>query len=309
MTTNRLAAFLVLLTCAGLIAWSRPRLSDAMEAVTTGQDVYVLPPPRVLEIGSLGYRSALADYLWAHVLVTQGLRMGEKRPFAAIASYLEAVNHLDPDFREPYRLADSLMSFQIGDPDRADSVRKARVVLERGLRRFPYDSELWLNYGQFLAYIGVGMLPEGSEERKSWREDGARALVRAGELGGDEATSLRAMSAATILNRQGEVEAAILFLERLHAVAADDAVREDVGRRLTVLRQGRQASRDFALSQAYDALWRDSLPFAPRARLSILGPPVHVWACSGPQARPGAQCIRDWPSWAESALRKEGAAP
>jgi hypothetical protein len=289
------------------VTWARPRLARVVQVVKVRSDVYSLPPPPVLGRASLGYRSALADYLWAHVLVTQGLRMGEKRPFSEVALYLDVINYLDPDFREPYRLADSIMSFQIGDPDRVESVRQARIVLERGLVQFPYDAELWLNYGQFLAYIAPGSLPVDAEEKTDWQEAGARALVRAGELGGDGATLYKAMSAAAILNRQGEVEAAIQFLERLYAVADDEEVREDVGRRLQALRQGRQESRDFELSQAFDSVWRDDLPFAPRAMLSVLGPPYNAWECAG---RPSRNfCKKDWRSWSDRIPLGSGARP
>ncbi|HQK20865.1 MAG TPA: HAT repeat-containing protein, partial [Polyangiaceae bacterium] len=154
MTSRSLLIGLVLLACAVMIGLSRPRLVEWLSQAKETSDVYVLPPPTVLARASLGYRAAVADYLWAHVLVTQGLRMGAKRPFQEVGQYLDAINHLDPAYREPYRLADSLLSHQAGDSDRAQSVRRARQILERGLIQFPYDAELWLNYGQFLAYIG-----------------------------------------------------------------------------------------------------------------------------------------------------------
>ena len=291
------------------VVWTRPRLAQVAQGVKARSDVYALPPPSVLGRASLGYRAALADYLWAHVLVTQGLRMGEKRPFSEVALFLDAINYLDPQFREPYRLADSIMSFQVGDPDRAASVRQARIVLERGLVQFPYDAELWLNYGQFLAYIAPGSLPADAEERAEWQEVGAKALIRAGELAGDESTVYKAMSAAAILNRQGEVDAAIQFLERLYAVADDEAVREDVGQRLQALRQGRRESRGFELSQAFDSVWRQDLPFARRTLLSVLGPPTDPWRCVGPECRRGEPCRNNWKSWSESVPRGRGAVP
>ncbi len=308
MTRGPAGLLIAILMAVLAVAWTRPRLAHVAQEVKVRSDVYALPPPSVLGRASLGYRAALADYLWAHVLVTQGLRMGEKRPFSEVALYLEAINYLDPQFREPYRLADSIMSFQIGDPDRAASVRQAREVLERGLAQFPYDAELWLNYGQFLAYIAPGSVPVDAEERVEWQAAGAKALVRAGELAGDDATAYKAMSAATILNRQGEVDAAIQFLERLYAVADNEEVREDVGQRLQALRQGRQESRDFELSQAFDSLWRQDLPFARRTLLSVLGPPTDPWRCAG-SAREQEACNVNWRSWSESVPRGRGAAP
>ncbi len=165
-------ACFVLVLAAVLVGWTRPWLFDNEQAVKEGSAVYTLPSPPVLERMSLGYRAALADYLWAHLLVTQGLRMGERRPFPEMGDYLDAINHLAPRFREPYRLADSIMPFQMRDPDREATLVRLRGMLERGLRTFPLDAELWLNYGQFLAYIGPGSLKD-ADKRQEWREAGA----------------------------------------------------------------------------------------------------------------------------------------
>ncbi len=283
MTSRSLLIGLVLLACAVMIGLSRPRLVEWLSQAKETSDVYVLPPPTVLARASLGYRAAVADYLWAHVLVTQGLRMGAKRPFQEVGQYLDAINHLDPAYREPYRLADSLLSHQAGDSDRAQSVRRARQILERGLIQFPYDAELWLNYGQFLAYIGPGALQFDSEEWHAWRNEGAKAIVRAGELGAsDEAMVFRSMSATTILNKAGEVDAAIRFLERLYTATDNEEARDDILRSLESLRAGKAASRDFELAKKFDSLWRADLPFASRVMLSVLGPPVDAWKCAGP---------------------------
>jgi hypothetical protein len=305
MIPRTLAVLLVLAVCGMAIAWSRPRLTQTMSKAKERSVVYVLPPPPVLARASLGYRAALADYLWAHVLVTQGLRMGAKRPFKEVGQYLDAINHLDPHFRDPYRLTDSLLSYQVRDPDRAESVRRARQILERGLQHFPYDAELWLNYGQFLAYIGPGALPKETGEWDVWRADGAKALVRAGELGAaDEGLAFRSMSAAAMLNKAGEEDAAIRFLERLYSATENEEAREDILKRLVRLRAGRTASREFELSRNFNKLWQRDVPFAPRRTLSVLGPPVDPWACAGqPAASPELLCDRTWTAWSDHTLR------
>ncbi|MCL2824613.1 MAG: hypothetical protein FWD57_11530 [Polyangiaceae bacterium] len=323
MMKGWIVAVLATAISVATIAGTRPTLWSTANKVKESSNVYPLPPPNVLVAASFGYRAALADYLWAHVLVTQGLRMSEKRAFSELPQYYEAINALDPRFREPYRLADSLLTLQINDPDRAASAREARRVLERGIAEFPYDSELHLIYGQFLAYLGPGDLPEGSDEVAQWQAAGAQALIRAGELSSDEATAFKAISAASMLVRQGEQDAAISFLERLYMVADDEEVREDVGRRLSNLRMGKQASLDYELSKEFDSLWRSELPFAPRAWLSLLGPPRDGWKCSGPMSSGpmssgpmssgpmsnsrDSTCFVDWQSWSRHALRQRGA--
>lgn len=302
---NRVAAIAVLLACAVTIAFVRPVLFERAAVVKAKSGVYTLPPPRILEIATLGYRAAVADYLWAHVLVTQGLRMNERRPFPELDKYLDAINHLDPQFREPYRLTDSLMSFQIGDRDRKASVLRAKEIMERGLRNRPHDAELWLNYGQFVAYIAPGLLDADDPLRDVFRAEGARALMRAGEMGGfDESIMYRSMSAAAILSRSGERDAAIRFLERLHAMTEDEQVQQEILGKLNGLRKSRRASRDFELASAFDELWRTDLPFAPRTRLSVLGPPIDAWRCAGPTSSRASDAVcHGWRDWSEHVAR------
>lgn len=300
MTTLRVRIIhLALLgVCALAIGWARPRLARDANHVKEKSDVYPLPPASVLRILSLGYQDALADYLWAHVLVTQGLRTGERRPFDHVEQYMDAINTLAPKFREPYRLADTVFVMQMNDPDRAQSARSARRILERGVRELPYDAELWLNYGQYLAYLAPSSLSD-PDERKEWRETGARALAKVPDLAGrDENLLARSMSAATLLNRHGEREAAIRFLDRAYSMTESEESRVDIQKRLEILLRGRQASQQVAFAKAFDASWRQRLPFGPRAMLSVLGPPVDTWNCAGPgqqSARP--QCQRDWSAW------------
>ena len=80
-TGQRAIALAILCLCGLVIAFARPRLFIAEARVKERSDAYALPPSNVLPAVSLGYRDALADMIWAHVLVTQGLRFGEKRAF------------------------------------------------------------------------------------------------------------------------------------------------------------------------------------------------------------------------------------
>ena len=303
----------MLVLSVAAIATTRPRLGQAVNLAKEQAAVYRLPPPNVLAHAALGYRAAVADYLWAHVLVTQGLRMEDRRPFTEVVQYLDAINYLEPRFREPYRFVDSLLSFQVNDPDRQASIREARRIMERGLAQFPYDSEQYLNYGRFLSYLGPGHLPEDTEERNEWLRTGAKAIARAGELSSDELSAFKAVSAATALKRVGEEDAAISFLERLYTVTDNDEVREDIVQRLRGLWQGRQASLDFELSREFDTVWRQDLPFAPRSWLSLLGPPHETWKCAGPRrdrrSRADDACINSWSTWSEHVLRQRELEP
>jgi hypothetical protein len=249
--------------------------------------------PRV----SMGYRQALADLIWTHVLVTQGLRSQEKRPFNHLVEYLAGINTLDPTFRDPYKYADTLLTFQVNDPDKVQNVRAARVILEKGLRELPNDAELWVNYGEFLAYTGPGALPDAAEQDQ-WRADGAAALMHAGQLGAkDELLLWHSVAAVGLLaDKEREREALIHFLERVLALTEDPELREHVERQLRVLAANREESRVVRWHKAFEDVWR-GLSFVTRTQLRVIGPSRDVWRCAG---RSDDDCARDWVAWGRS---------
>src|ERR1039457_3859923 len=147
------------------------------------RDIYALPSPRQAVAFSLGYRSAMAELIFAHLLVESGLHLQEHRRFDTLDAYLETVIALDPKFATPYHLADTLLTFQ-ADPASLKDFKQARGILETGMRELPFDQELHLTAGQFLAYLAAPRIEEfaGKTEAEQWRIAGARALARSCEL-------------------------------------------------------------------------------------------------------------------------------
>jgi hypothetical protein len=296
---DRLRDLLVIAGCCIAISIARPRLATTASHVKERYDSYLLPPTHMLVQASMGYRQALADLIWADVLVTQGLRTSQRRPFDHLARYLEAISTLDPKFREPYKYADSLLTSQVNDPDKNGSLLAARGHLERGLQAFPTDAELWLNYGEFLAYVGPGVI-EDREEQARWRADGAAALIHAGELGSKDENLMWHTIAAVGLLREKEAErgALIRFLERVYAMTEDEELREDVLNKLRVLGKDQEESRDIQRQRAFDGLWR-KMPFINRTQLRIIGPMPDTWDCAGALTsnQRTDRCLRDWSAW------------
>jgi hypothetical protein len=299
MKLSSFVAPLLIFFGIGIVAASRGRVGPMATKVKENSDAYSLPPPEVLNYASLGYRSALAELIWAHILVTQGLRMSEHRRFDHLDLYMQAVTSLDPVFREPYRLADSLFAYQINDPDRSSSVHQARELIEKGLKVRPYDAELWLGYGQFLAYIAPGMLSD-PKEADQWRLDGSKALAHAGELGGQDSSLLwKSLPSLFRLSKEGETDAAIRFLERIYGMTEDEDLKPLIAAKLEQLNKGRADSRAMVLSKQFDSLWRKQAPFVSRGGFMVLGPSVSPWTCSGSHSTDDA-CLRDWNAWART---------
>jgi hypothetical protein len=296
---TKLVTLGLVLASAAAIGAVRGPLASVHQRVKEQSDVYVLPPPEQVVTLSLGYRSALLDLLWAHVLVSQGLHTFERRRFENLSLFLDSINELEPTFREPYLLADALYTFQGFAPSHAE-VLKARAVMERGSRELPYDGQIWLSLGQFVAFIAPGSYLTDEAEAEQWRLDGARMLARAAELGGENANiTWQTLGAARIFRRAGERDAEIRLRLRALAVTDDPELQERLRRELGKLLSEEQKEVSIDLDRRLVDLWQRDLPFIPRPMMLLLGPPVEPARCAGPGHDRDPACAFTWRSWAE----------
>ncbi|MEO8900904.1 MAG: hypothetical protein ABI627_05210 [Polyangiaceae bacterium] len=294
---SALSVWVLLLLSAASIATLRPRLVKHFQAVVSTSDDYLLPPTDQAVSLSLGYRSALADMIYAHVLVSYGIHFQEKRNFEFVGNYLDTVNALDPKFRDPYRFADTLLTIQpVAVPER--SYYKAKEILERGLKALPYDTELWNSTGQFLAYIAAPRLTNPAEAA-AWRLDGARKLARACELAGNnENVPYHCINAATLLSEAGEQAAMNKFLNRFLMVNDDPQVRSLA---IAALRRSSPAESHGMDERVLrlQAAWTKDLPFVTRTALFVVGPRTDTAACAGTTHAGSPACASSWRDWSE----------
>jgi tetratricopeptide (TPR) repeat protein len=292
--TRLLAFALVVFSAAGIDGF-RGAILARTQKLREKTDVYELPSPDQVVAMSLGYRSALADFLFANVLVWHGIHFEEKRRLEFAADYLETIALLDPTFRETYYYGDTLITMQPVKPRHEDYVR-ARALLEQGLKARPTDTELWLSAGQFIAYVAAPWL-EDPKEKAAWKLAGARVLAHACELvGSNENIPYNCISAAGLLSRGGEREARIQFLQRVLAVSDDEAIRDKA---LEFLEQalGQRSQEELrARENALRTTWRADLPFVDLTTELVLGPPMDPAACAGINP-PTVACATTWADW------------
>lgn len=295
---SRGTAIAIALFVAGTVgvALTQPRLAATTKTVKAREDVYVLPPPAQLKAMTLGYHAAAIDLLWAKLLVEYGTHWQEHRSFDDLPRYVDAILEVEPDYAPLFRYVDTMLVYRPPRGYEADA-RLARGYLEKGLAVRPYDAKVWMQYGQFIAFIAPGFLTDDAEKER-WRVDGARAMMRAVELG---ANPDRAISAATILNKHGDHEASIRSLRTAYALTDDPREREEIARKLASLQA--VAERDLAARdmQFVESQWRRDLPFLSRGEYLLVGPKVDPVRCAGagahaPVARDGApnECAADW---------------
>lgn len=282
-----------------LVGSVRGALFDQHREVKNRHDVYFLPPPAQVEAMSLGYEAAVADILWAHVLVSQGLHTFEQRRFENLLRLYDTINRLAPTWRSPYLLADALITFQ-ADTTPLEEVIKAREILERGTKHRPYDGEIWLNLGQFVSFVAPASYIEDHDPELAarWRREGVAYLARASELGaGRSSISWQALGGANILVEAGERDAAIRFLKRTYAVTDDEELKQDILKRLERLVAERELARYRGRDEAFRERYRGQLPFLSRDQILVLGPPPAPARCAGSNDEP--RCATTWRGWSQ----------
>jgi hypothetical protein len=293
----------VMLAGVALIALVRAPLLERYEAGGSGDEVSMLLSPEHTLVLSLGHREALADYLFATMLVKYGVSFQEKRRFDAAYRYLDTITTLAPKFDRPYLYIDTLLTMR-PSPALLEDYLGARRLQERGLAALPDYTELWSVAGQFAAYLAPPYLPP--EYRAEFKEAGARDLTRACELASNNANiPYHCIAAAKMLNRSGQREAMIRMLTRTLAVNDDPDVRKLALAYLGHATDDRLRERYARRNAAIDAEWKARLPQASRNMVSLLGPGPTVWRCAGASAARSPGCFTTWRDWGEATDRAD----
>lgn len=290
MSIRDVAVAVALTVIGGVgVAATQPGLARALHAAKAREDVYLFPPPAELKVATLGYHAAFVDMVWVKLRVEYGTHIVEKRPFPDAPHYVDALLELEPDFAPVFKYVDTMLCYhEPGGTE--DDARRTRAYFERGIAARPYDHEVWLHYGQFLAFMAASFLTS-KEEVERWRVDGAAALQRAVELGDDPNRSL---AAATLLSTHGERAAAVRGLEQAYALTDDEHVREGIARKLAALEADDVRDRAREDASFVEKVWRAQWPFLPRTEALLVGPGRETLRCAGQVGADNAPCALDW---------------
>jgi hypothetical protein len=274
------------------VAGLQPRLANIAHGAKEGADVFALPPPAQLHAATLGWDAAAVDLLWAQLLVAYGTHWSEHREFLQAPSYADAIIELEPTYAPLYRNLDTMLAYRPLQGTE-DDVRRARAYLERGTRERPDDAELWMRYGQFIAFMAPSFLHDPAEIAR-WRQDGAEAMGRAVELGAD---AERALTAVNMLDRAGQSQLALRYLERAYAFTEHPSmvtIHEAIGRWLATLEDTERRDAADTAARAINERWQHELPFVSRGEYLLLGPVVDPARCAGLSGAADGACARDW---------------
>jgi hypothetical protein len=241
-------------------------------AAQTYEDIYYLPPPSQLVVGSLGYRAALADLIWMKALIYFGDELSHRGNVTNLFRYTDAMLALDQSFRRVYRWVASAAIYRTGDVTVQD-VLTAIAYLERGTRLFPDDAELAWDLGATYAYELVPMLPSG-EPRAEARRKSLEYLEMAALRGAGPAWL--GLQTAAQLDSLGRKEQAVRHLQDLYATATDPGLKEQLERRLAALQTEAYAEAMRAASEELEAARIRDFPYMNQTLYLLVGrrPPL-----------------------------------
>jgi len=257
---------LALIVTAAIAAASHERLLERRNEFPADADVLYVPPPRHLEIMSLGYREALADLIWIRALIFSGEHLG-RESIAWVDRYIDGINVLAPRFRRPYVWGGVTAVYGGQKAVDRSMVERSIEIYRRGLREFPEDHEILYPLGMMLTHQ-VRSTPGFDEEvRSSMVEEGVDLIRKAAAFGADP---LVRQYAATVITAHASETLAIQFLETQLLWAEDEKYRRMLRMKLAEL-VGQEATQsiDRIRTEFFEERARRA-PYVPERLYSVI---------------------------------------
>lgn len=257
---------------AGLAREGRLAATNIYFQSRSYEDVYYLPDASWLRVLSLGYREALADFLWMKALLYYTDQIQYAGRLVHVFDYTESILGLDPDFKAAYSWISTAALYH---RHRADVKYAWRVVeiLKRAVSRWPDDGKLAWDLGAVLTYE-IPPLLSNQTEKDSARAQGLPYLEAAARLG--EGPPWMVLSNASQLIRLGETEQAIRHLEEMYAAVRDPSTRESIRAELAALRDEQSATALAETIRQFEDARRRDYPYMDEGLYLFVGqkPPV-----------------------------------
>ncbi|MBW1832475.1 MAG: hypothetical protein JRJ10_12390 [Deltaproteobacteria bacterium] len=269
----RIVAIVLML---GIVAgvWSlRGRAMDHYLSMQAYEDIYYLPPPKWLQVMSLGHRRAVADLIWLRALIYFGDEFVNRGAVKHVFHYGEAMLALDPDFRRVYRwIGVAGVYTPTGSPP--EFVERAIDVLRRGVERFPNDGDLAWDAGATLIYELVPHLPRDDPDRERLKAEGTEHMMAAARLGAGPAWLV--ITNATSLRKLGERDRELHHLEEMYAVIRDPKVKAQIEIRLTQLRDHAYSEAFRSANEEFELRRQEDFPYMPSTLYFFVADPIEA---------------------------------
>jgi hypothetical protein len=270
-TGTTLAALLAALALGGGARVVADRANHLRAAWPETLDAPWAPSAGAAPFASLGYREAMADWMWIRALVYIGSD-GHRARWAR--QLVEAIVALDPRFERVYAWGGLAMSAAGTDATEEDYLAAIRV-LERGAREFPRDWRIPLYAGEI--YV-TNLKSDDADKLRAWQLAGARWLERAVRVPG--APRNTATLAAHLRSKLGQREQAIRDLRELALTTSDAKARDRLVKKIAALAGAQSDEIDHELEVAarrFQDAWDRERPELPPSSYVLIGPPLPSW--------------------------------
>jgi hypothetical protein len=257
--------------------------------------IFYLPSSKILEVGSLGHKSFLADLIWIRSLLYVGTHLSsEGGDIIWLPKYLNAIIKLDPKFRRAYVWGAILMTYNRDKPTRKRALISMKI-LKKGYRQFPDDY-------YFPHAIGMAHLSEITLAKRTlkqlkqdyktyckktapalpWkklalkirsclREIAGRYLIEAGNKENAPA-HIAALGAGFMgrgMGKRGYVAICTNLIDVLWS-SNNNKVREQVRKRMKRYCSPKVLKVIFCQERAYTTRWRKTMPYISRTLYGLM---------------------------------------
>jgi hypothetical protein len=217
----------------------------------------------------LGHTELAADLVAARTNVYFGAQLAAHGEQRWLERYLTTALDLDPKFHSLYKRG-AIMLVYTGRDFSIPAFESANRILERGVREFPGDWELWFQLGFNLLFEMPRLAGEDDARVPEWRQRGVETLRQATLL--DGVPPWLPNLAAQMLTRQGGEELALRHLEQTYATTSDEATRAQIRHKLATLRGDALGAELQRQAAELRRLIETRYPYAPEAFSLIAGP-------------------------------------
>jgi hypothetical protein len=249
----------------------RSRSMQHYLATRTYEDIYYLPPPTWLQVMSLGYRRALAQFIWRSALIYFGDEFENRGAVKHVFNYGDAMLALDPDFKRVYRWVGVAGVYTpTGSPP--EFIERAIDVLRRGVERFPDDGRLAWDAGATIAYELLPNLPKSDPRRERLSAEANDYMLAAARLGAGPPWLV--LTNATALRKLGEKDRELRHLEEMYAIVRDPRVKAQIEVRLAQLRSEAYAEAFRRANEEFEERRRKEFPYLPSTLYFFVADPI-----------------------------------
>lgn len=261
---------LAALPLAAALTWhARGTLGAKRSSQGSPESLLYLPPADRLGPLSLGYKEALADLIWLRAIIFAGAKKnGEKHHW--LARYVSTINHLAPNFRQPYVWGGVVSMYNGKEVDRK-MVEQAVAIMREGVERFPEDHELLFNLGMVLYrdYESLGDIDPQNVQR--YKEEGVKLIRKAAAFG---ASPLIRRLAVSLNSKDSDDALEAEFLRRQLLRADDPELQQLLKRKLRELHLGHQVATLEQARGQFMAEHEKRYPYLPLSVYAVLHRPA-----------------------------------